>query len=80
VRYCLACLPWPVKLTELGELLALLSIASVPSRVPKAVGENRIVTLHSDLGLSVAPQPLVIMKSPLARMLENVTSVVLLLF
>ena len=52
----------------------------MPSRVPKPVGENRIVTGHWDLGPIVAPQPLTIAKSPLVMILENVTRMVLLLF
>ena len=39
-RYFFACVPSPVKLTELGELFALLSIVSVPSRVPKRGGRE----------------------------------------
>ncbi len=73
-------MPLPVRLTDRGELLALLLIVSVPARVPKPVGENRIVTEHLDLGLIVASQPLTIAKSPLVTMLENVTGVVLLSF
>ena len=73
-------MPLPVRSTDRGELLALLLIVSVPSRPPKPVGKNRIVTLHVDLGPIVAPQPLTIAKSPLVAMLENVTGVVLLLF
>ena len=70
----------PLRSIDRGELLALLLNVSVPSRVPKSVGENRIVTEHFDLGPIVAPQPFTIAKSPLVVMLENVTDVALLLF
>lgn len=73
-------MPLPVSPTEPGELLALLLIVNVPSRVPSAVGLKVTVTEHLDLGPIVAPHPLTIAKSPLATMLENVTGVVLLLF
>jgi hypothetical protein len=72
--------PLPVSPIESCGFCALLSIVSVPIRAPKAVGENRTVTVHLDLGLIVAPHPFAAAKSPPAAMLENVTVVVLLLF
>ena len=61
-------------------MFALLLIVSVPPRLPSTVGLNVMVTEHLDLGPIVAPHPLTIAKSPLARMLVNVTGAVLLLF
>ena len=73
-------MPLPVRLTDCGELFALLLTVSVPPLVPRPVGENRIVSEHLSLGPIVAPQPLTIGKSALVTMLENVTVVVLLSF
>ena len=80
VYFFLGATPSPVSATAAGELLALLSIVSVPSRVPKAVGENVSVTTHLPSGPIVAPHPFSILKSPLTPMLEKVTCVVSLLF
>ena len=70
----------PVRPTDVGELFALLLIVSVPPRVPSTVGLKVMLTEHLDFGLIVAPHPFTIAKSPLARMLVNVTGAVLLLF
>ena len=50
-------MPLPVRLTDCGELFALLLTVSVPPLVPRPVGENRIVSEHLSLGPIVAPQP-----------------------
>ena len=65
--------------TASGELVALLVIVSAPLRVPSAVGENFIVTLHFFFDAIVGPHPLMLEKSPVAIMLANVTAAVLVL-
>lgn len=69
----------PDRGTASGELAALLVIVSAPPRVPSAVGENFIVTLHFFRGAIVGPHPLTREKSPVATMPANVTAVVLVL-
>ena len=68
--------PLPDSATASGELVALLVIVSAPARVPRAVGENVIFTLHFFFGAIVGPHPLVREKSPVAAMPANVTGVV----
>jgi len=68
--------PLPDRETASGELVALLVIVSAPPRVPRAVGENFIVTLHFFFGAMVGPHPLAREKSPVAAMLANDTGIV----
>jgi len=71
--------PLPDSGTASGEFVALLVIVRVPARVPRAVGEKLIVTLHFLRGAIVGPHPLAREKSPLATMAAKVTAVVPLL-
>jgi len=70
--------PLPDRGIARGELVAVLVIVRAPVRVPRAVGENFIVTLHIFFGAIVGPHPEVREKSPLATMFANVTAVVVL--
>jgi hypothetical protein len=71
--------PLPDSGTASGEFVALLVIVRAPARVPRAVGENFIVTLHFFFGAIVGPHPLAREKSPLATMPMKVTRAVLVL-
>src|SRR6266446_1819878 len=68
--------PLPDRGTANGELVALLVIVSAPVRVPRAVGENFIVTLHFWWAAIVGPHPLTREKSPLVTMPAKVTGAV----
>jgi hypothetical protein len=72
-------MPLPDKGTASGELVALLVIVSAPPRVPSAVGENFIVTLHFLWAAIVEPHPVTREKSPLGTMPAKVTTAVLVL-
>jgi hypothetical protein len=69
----------PDRGTASGELVALLVIVSAPLRVPSAVGENFIVTLHFLRGAIARPHPETREKSPLVTMPAKVTGAVLVL-
>jgi hypothetical protein len=72
--------PVPVRLTVWGLLAALSLKVSVPVRAPMAVGENVTATEHVAPAATLVPQGLLtiamleIAKSPVVRMLENVSA------
>jgi hypothetical protein len=68
-------MPFPVRLTVVGLLLALLVTVSVPVRVPPAVGVNETVTVQEPL-TAMLPQLLVWLKSPVTETPETVAAVV----
>ena len=77
--YFFLVVPLPDSGTASGELVALLVTVRAPLRVPSAVGENFIATLHFLWGAIVGPHPLTREKSPVATMFVNVTAAVLVL-
>jgi len=76
-----ACVPVPLKATEVGEVTALLAMLTVPFRVPAVVGANTAVNVAVPPTPTVAgsAKPLTLNPAPLAVICEIVKVLVPLL-